>query len=394
MDIRTFEAFSMKDAVKSVKKALGVDAVILSTREKPAPNGKGTVYEVTAAAQSTTTRAGARSSVTSAGREAPSDPISETRLDALSARLTAMADQVANKTQVQALESGMRELKLLLIENLRNKDGSAIQDLAPALVPLERQLRVMGVDDVSIAELMKHLSSLPAPEIGGPEAVDVTGHFREQAMRWMMKRIKIAPRWTVMPGTVSWQAVVGTAGVGKSSVVAKLAAIYAKREKHKVAVVSLDNQRLAAAEQMRIFCKIIGVPFYTVQDPSELQSITESAKDLELVLVDTAGTTSKNTDTIDRLESMREAGVPIDFHLCLSVTEKEQQMDEAIRAYSRLGLQSLIFSKLDASWSYGEIYNMSRKWALPLSFFAIGPEIPDDLERATRERVIERLFGL
>lgn len=386
MDIRTFEAFTMKDAVKSVKKALGVDAVILSTREKPGPAGKGTVYEVTAAAAGHAhKRTGATMQVS-----AP-ESMSEAHLEALGARVTALADQMPTKSQVQALEAGMRELKLLLLENLRTKDGSVLQDLTPPLVLVDRQLRVMGVDDVSIAELMKHLRALPPPDAQG-EAADA--YYRDQAVRWMMKRIKIAPRWSVMPGAVSWQAFVGTAGVGKSSVVAKLAAHYAKREKARVCVVSMDQHRLAAAEQMRIFCKIIGVPFVTAADPAELLAIPETHKDVELVLVDTAGMSSKSTEAVAQLESARDQGLPIDFHLALSATEKEAQLDQAIRAYSRLGLQSLVFTKLDESWSYGEIYNLSRKWALPLSFFSIGPQVPDDLERATRERVVERIFGL
>lgn len=329
-----------------------------------------------------------------ATKESPIETATDAGLNALSARVNALADAAATKSQVQALEAGMRELKLLLLETLRGKDGSPLKDLSPALVPIDRQLRVMGVDDVCIADLMKHLVSLPPPLTSPDEGQDVTAAYRDQAVRWMMKRIRIAPRWTVMPGAVSWQAVIGTPGAGKSSVVAKLAAHYARREKHKVAVVSLDNRRLAAAEQMRIFCKIIGVPFLTVASAKELASLTDSNREIELFLIDTAGVGTKATDALASLEEAREAGVPIDFHLCLAITEKETQMDQAVRAFSRLGIQSLIFTKLDEGWSYGEIYNLSRRWALPLSFFGIGQDIPDDFERATRERVIERIFGL
>lgn len=386
MDIRTFEAFSMKDAVKSVKKTLGVDAVILSTKEKPAPGGKGIIYEVTAAA------AGVKK--TGASRAEPmmqGDLDSEARLDAAITRLTAVSDQAPSKRQIAAIESGMTELKLLLIESLRGKDGSPLQDLPEALVPIDRQLRVMGVNDVSIADLMKHLRTVPAPEAKTDDALT---YYKDQAIRWMMKRIKIAPRWQLMPGAVSYHAVVGTTGVGKSSLVAKLAAHYGIREKHKVAVVSLDNQRLAAAEQMRVFCKIIGVPFGTATNAEEIAAFTQSQKNVELVLIDTAGTSPKNGQAIDQILALKNDGIPCDFHLCLSVTEKEDQMEQAVRSFSRLGLASVAFSKLDESWSFGEIFNLSKKWALPLSFFGIGPEIPDDLERATRERVIERIFGI
>ncbi len=386
MDIRTFEAFSMKDAVKSVKKSLGVDAVILSTKEKPAPGGKGIIYEVTAAA------AGARKTGASRAEPMPQgDTASDGRLDAAIARMTAVSDQSPTKRQVAAIESGMTELKLLLIETLRNKDGSTLQDLPEALVPIERQLRVMGVNDVQVADLVKHLRTIPQPD---GKTDDAPTYYKEQAIRWMMKRIKIAPRWQIMPGAVSYHAVVGTTGVGKSSLVAKLAAHYAVREKHKVAVVSLDNQRLAASEQMRVFCKIIGVPFATAQTSEEVAQFAAQQKDVELILIDSAGTSPKNAQAIDQILALKNGGIPCDFHLCLSVTEKEGQMEHAVRSFSRLGLASVAFSKLDESSSFGEIYNLSKKWALPLSFFGIGGDIPDDLERATRERVIERIFGI
>jgi flagellar biosynthesis protein FlhF len=219
-------------------------------------------------------------------------------------------------------------------------------------------------------------------------------YYRDQAIRWLMKRIKIAPKWNLMPGAVSYQAVVGPAGVGKSSLVAKLAALYAVREKRQVAVVSLDNHRLAASEQMRIFCKIIGVPFVAAATPADVFAVPETHRDVELVLIDTAGVSPKGLGRIGELQTLKEAGSPVDVHLALSVTEKDAQLDQAVRSFSRLGLASLAFTKLDESWAFGGIFNLSKKWALPLSFFAIGQQIPDDVERASRERVIERLFGL
>ena len=389
MDVRTFEAFSMKEAVKSVKKALGADAVILATREKPAPGGKGTLYEVTAAASSTSHKAGASLALQSLSAT-NYDKQAALEVEALAARVAALADVVATRAQVQAIEAGMHELKLLLLESLRNKDGSTLKDLPAELVPIERQLRVMGIADTQIAELMHHLRTVPAAE----SSQQAEGYWRDHAIRWMIKRIKIAPKWNVLPGAVSYQAIVGPTGVGKTSMTAKLAAFYALREKSQVCVVSLDQQRLAASEQMRIFCRIINVPFLAASCPADIATVVHTHKDVELVLIDTAGLSPKNRSGIAEIATLKDTGLPIDFHLCLSVTEKEIQLEQEVRAFLNLGLTSLIFSKLDESWAYGEMFNIAKKWALPLSFFSIGQQLPEDIERATRERVIERIFGL
>jgi flagellar biosynthesis protein FlhF len=387
MDIKTFEAFSMKDVIKSVKQTLGSDAVILSTKEKASPNGKGTVYEVTAAASSSSRKTG--------GSHAPQhlqqmNNAPAPDFNAINARLTAIAEQIPTKRHLTNMDAGIHELKLLLLEALRVKENSQFEDASPALANIMTQLKVMGVNESSIIELVKHLRSLPPPEGKTPE----DEYYRGQAIRWMMKRIKIAPKWVVMKGTTAYQVIIGPTGVGKSSTIAKLAAHYKMKERANVQVVSMDNHRIAAADQMRVFCKIIGVPFATASSPEEIAAMVAARRDLELVLIDTGGVSPKNPNQIEQLANLRSSSMPFDFHLCLSITDKEQQMDAAIRAFSVIGLNSIIFSKLDESWSFGEIFNLSKKWGLPLSFFAIGQDIPDDIERATRERVIEKLFGL
>jgi flagellar biosynthesis protein FlhF len=387
MDIKTFEAFSMKDVIKSVKQTLGSDAVILSTKEKASPNGKGTVYEVTAAASSSTRKTGS-SHATQHLQQMNNGPTPD--FDAINVRLTAIAEQIPTKRHLTNMDAGIHELKLLLLEALRLKENSQFEDASPALANIMTQLKVMGVNESSIIELVKHLRSLPPPEGKTPE----DEYYRGQAIRWMMKRIKIAPKWVVMKGTTAYQVVIGPTGVGKSSTIAKLAAHYKMKERANVMVVSMDNHRIAAADQMRVFCKIIGVPFATASSPEEIAAIVAAKRDLELVLIDTGGISPKNPSQIEQLANLKTSSMPFDFHLCLSITDKEQQMDAAIRAFSVIGLNSIVFSKLDESWSFGEIYNLSKKWGLPLSFFAIGQDIPDDIERATRERVIEKLFGL
>jgi flagellar biosynthesis protein FlhF len=393
MDVRTFEAFSMKEAVKAVKKTLGPDAVILSTKEKVMPNGKQPVFEVTAAAAQHSSKAGAlsfRGNDTSFTEQSPDIDDGTTTLNA---RLSVLCENIPHRQQITSLEVGMSELKSILIEALRVKDGSNLHGLPPHIVPIERQLRSMGIEDACLAELMRHLQNTPIFE-AGQTGESIEGYFRDHAIRWLMKRIKIAPRWNLIPGSLSIQAFAGPTGTGKSTLVAKLAAYYFRKEKCRVKVISVDQNRLAASEQMRVFCKIIGIPFASAFNAEDLTAALESSRDVDVVLIDTPGLSPKDRDGIESLKSLRSKSGPIDFHLTLSTTEKESQMDHSIRAFSPLGIQSLVFTKLDETWSYGEIFNLSRRWGLALSFFGIGRSMPEDLERATRERVVERLFGI
>ena len=394
MDIRTFEAFSMKDAVKAVKKSLGADAVILSTKEKKASSGKGSVFEVTAAASHTNPgRSGA--SLLPSSRESHGIVLSEPDggTQALHTRITNLCDQAPTRQQVGALEAGLSEMKALLIEALRGKDGSPFHGLPPYLVPIERQLRAMGVEEATIAELVRHLQNESIFEAGQTgEALE--SFYRDLAIRWLMKRIKIASRWPLISGSISIQALTGPTGTGKTSIIAKLAAHYSRKQKNKVKVVSVDQNRLAATEQMRVFCKILGIPFASATHHDELKKIVEESGEIDLMLIDTPGLSPKDEEGITRIQALRAQDLPIDFHLTLSVTEKEAQMDRSVRAFSKLGINSLIFTKLDESWGFGEIFNLGKRWGLPLSFFGIGRDIPEDLERATRERVVERIFGI
>lgn len=389
MDVRTFEAMTMKDAVKAVRAEFGVDAVILNTKEVPLQDGLGKSIQVTAA------RNGGKS-LTGASRDqsdfSDQEQHFKARLDTIESRINLISDQIATREQLITVESSILELRSLLYEVLKNKEGSVVHGLPGQIEELYHRLQIAGIDETRLAEVATYLKSLPTPTEDDEEKVKE--YFQTQAIRWFLKRIKIAPRWNSIPGSPTVQAFVGSTGAGKTAMVAKLAANIALREKRKVLVVSYDTNRLAATEQLRIYAKIIGVAFEAVDEAKDLEKLLEKYSDVETVLLDTSGRSPKNMNGIKSLQALKKLNFPVDFHLVLSLTERENQHDRCIRNFGALGLQSLIFSKLDESWSYGQVFNLSQRWGLPLSYFGTGQRVPEDLERATRERVVERLFNL
>lgn len=387
MLVKTFEGVTMADAMKAVKSEFGSSAVILSTQKKIIDSHGTQIMEIKAAAPESK-KVGAENY----GANYDFETI-EAQLTVIDQKLAGVSKSVAKENHVHTLETGLQEIKLLLLESLRNKDGNITRNVRADLLDLVQHLKVMGIDETHCTELLNYIQALDIDsQESDPQALKELG--KAKAIQWMHGKIKIAPKWSISPGSTSVHAIVGPSGAGKTSLVAKLAAQFNGEQAKKVLVVSYDNRRIAACEQLRIYCKILGITFATMDTPSELESLLLDKRDYDLVIIDTAGRNPRSNEDMNDLKAFSECSIPVDIHLILSLTEKQSQMDRAIRAFSSIGISSLFFSKLDESWTYGEIYNMAQKWSLPLGYFSTGQKIPGSIERASRERVLERIFCL
>lgn len=397
MQIKTFEATSFKDAVKAVKTEFGSDAVILSTREKAVDGRPGLkMVEVTAAA------ADAPKSLTGAVSGAGSSPDSisranlQLRVDSLAERiekrLSSIEGRLPSSRRIENLEGSVHDLKLLLLEVLRQNNAQVEKGLDAAAAEIIRSLRHSGIEETLLSRLSSSLGKVKSPK--GEAATSPESFYRDQAIRWMLKQISIAPRWETIPGGQSVHCLVGPPGAGKSTLLCKLAAQFHRRERRTVLIVSYDAVRLAASEQLRVYAKVMDIRFAAAQDPSDLPKILQKNPDCDLVLIDTTGRPVKQVKILDDLQLLKSNVPGIEFHLVLSAAEKSGVLDSAVRMYSNLGLRSLAFNKLDESWQFSDAFNIAAKWSVPLSFFGTGPELPDDVERASRERMIEQIFGL
>lgn len=389
MDVKTFEAFSMRDALKAVKTHFGNDAVILSTREKNVEGSKrGKVYEVTAAKASTQQVKGATQASSESGRDVLFEMLDYFK--SIERNIKTMSDDLAKRQDLFRIDAGLHEVRSMLFES-SNKTGEHITRGMPAeMARLFQRLQLMGIQESEQLRLAEHLKAIKqAPQSENPEQAFT--FWQSHAIRWMMKKIKVAPLWTNAAGEQAVHILVGPAGSGKSSSIAKIAAAY---QQQKLILISADTKRLAAREQLRVLAKVLEIPFEVVDRAEELPNVLRKHKDWDLCLVDTSAECPRSKDDLQDILAFKELDLPVHFHLTLSITEKESQMDRMVRGFSPLGLQSLIFNRLDESWSYGEIFNLCVRWSMPLSYFGVGRSIPDDLERASRERVVERIFGL
>jgi flagellar biosynthesis protein FlhF len=200
------------------------------------------------------------------------------------------------------------------------------------------------------------------------------------------------PLWGAQPGGKKRLALVGPTGVGKTTTMAKLAANYLSRVSPSVALVTLDNYRIAAVEQLKVYAEIMNIPLEVVIAPEEISSKLARHRDKDLILVDTAGRSPRDEASLRELSGFLSPETGVENHLLLSASTKEQDMQRSIRSFQPLGLNGLIFTKMDECEDYGALFNIHFRNELPLSYFTTGQKVPEDLMTAEGRYLAERII--
>jgi len=197
-------------------------------------------------------------------------------------------------------------------------------------------------------------------------------------------------------GTIS---LVGPTGVGKTTTIAKLAARFAlKHGRRAVTLITTDNYRIGAHEQLRSYGRILGIPVHVASDSEELkyllQEIKEKHGDNQLTLIDTAGICQKEVKLTEQITSLDVDGIDIKNYLVLSATGQMNLQDNVISGFSKINLDGCIITKIDEAASLGEVISVLIKHELPVSFVCDGQKVPDDLHRARGRLLVKEAVKL
>ncbi|NLJ80637.1 MAG: flagellar biosynthesis protein FlhF [Firmicutes bacterium] len=187
-------------------------------------------------------------------------------------------------------------------------------------------------------------------------------------------------------------ALIGPTGVGKTTTIAKLAASFALIDKKKVGVVTVDTYRIAAAEQLKTYADIIGIPVRVAYSPGELKDALAKMQDRDLILIDTAGRSQNNRLQVGELKSYLE-GLDVEIHLVISATTKQSDAKEIIEAFSLLEFDRLIITKLDETNAPGIVLYAAQNARAPIAFLTAGQGVPEDIEVADREKIAQLILG-
>ncbi|MFB0987529.1 MAG: hypothetical protein QMB94_14625, partial [Phycisphaerales bacterium] len=160
-----------------------------------------------------------------------------------------------------------------------------------------------------------------------------------------------------------------------------------------VGLVTADTYRIAAVDQLRTYAEILGLRLEVASGPAEMKAALERCQDLDAVLIDTPGRSQNDTDRIADLRALIDAARPHETHLVLSGTAAERVLLREAEAFSTLGPDRVVLTKLDEAVTFGMLISVVRRIGRRISWVTTGQEVPTDVERATSERLANLMLG-
>jgi flagellar biosynthesis protein FlhF len=286
------------------------------------------------------------------------------------------------QTRLRKLEREMQEIRALVqtvhayIANGAAPAPTAEGETEPPVIaatldehPLLRPLMAAGVDQDVAQELLRRVPRLPHNA-----AVDAL-------RRTLTARIPIGGALPRESRHRQVAVLVGPTGVGKTTTIAKLAAIHALDYGRKVALLSLDTYRIGAIQQLRTYAELMNLPLLTATNTDEVADALEQFAGYDLVLIDTIGRGQRDEE---HLQEMRQALLPVKgvVYLTLSATADSATLLDAAQRFSIFEPDAIVLTKLDEAARVGNCVNLALRRAQPFAYFTTGQRVPEDITLA------------
>jgi flagellar biosynthesis protein FlhF len=277
-----------------------------------------------------------------------------------------------------------------MVEDLcRRKSSATGQEMPEALFHLFTELIDAEVSEELARELIERLR-----QGAGQGDLDDAVLLKARIARFIEEEIQVTGPLRVTPGQRRLVALVGPTGVGKTTTIAKLAGNFHLRERCRVGLITVDTYRIAAVEQLRTYADIIDLPMEVVSTPREMRQAVDRLADFDLVLMDTAGRSPRDEVKIQELKCMLAEAEADEVHLVLSSVSSPENLKKTARQFAGVGVTALILTKLDEATGLGNLVPLLRSCRLPLSYVTNGQNVPDDMEAADRRRLTRGVLGM
>lgn len=346
MQTKTYRAETINEALINIKKALGPNAMIISTKKMNNGNNKN-LFEVTATASK-------------------DDNLPEYH------------------SPIKEIKSELMNIKEMIY--FLGHGGSISESIItkPGALNVYTKLIRSGIHDAHARAFLETAGVLNS-HLGNIQEI------KEKTTEQILNLIKVKDIFETKDKKSVVSAFIGTTGVGKTTTIAKLAAQQMLMKGKKVGLISIDNYRIGAMDQLKAYANILGIPCLPAFNKKDLLFALKRMEQKDLIFIDTAGHSQYDISRIGELQKIITDDLSISTHLLLSVSTSEIEMKKAAINFSPLKYKSYIFTKIDETETCGSVINQIMEAPLPISYVTTGQSVPDDIEKAQKKNILSLL---
>lgn len=363
MKVKKFVANTMPEAMNQIRKELGIDAIILHSREIQTGGFLGfftnRAIEVTAA------------------------------IDKAPAKLNSKSIIVENKQEInEQLTENNRSENIRVNEPIARNTVVSDKNFIPPILNqvanhfLAQEVEKDIVDKITVKLLEQWYRQ---------EEIEAHPNQLQLVHEWtanVLKDMLLNQQSKELNSNQKIISLVGPTGVGKTTTLAKLAATASLQQKKRVAFITTDTYRIAAIEQLKTYAEIISVPIKVAYNTDDFKSALQEFADFDQVFVDTAGRNFLKRFYVDELKNIIDFNHEMNTYLVMSLTAKYSDMQAIYKQFSTLNIKHLIFTKKDETATYGNILNMIIKNKVGVAYLTTGQNVPDDIQPITTDDLI------
>ena len=376
MKIKKYVVRDVSEAMRMIKEDLGDDAVILSTRKIKKGGwffglGAKIFFEVTAVVENDEEK-NPPERPKRVGREdiyKLQEVLEKNRQENLKRALTGARKVQSSRSssvddEMEKIKEMISELKMMVLSGKTTNVPPGIEKIAEAMQTHE-------IDNEITSKLVEFLRM----NYGD---VDINSEEIEYKLVDYL-RPYIKTEEVNLEGRIIF---VGPTGIGKTTTLAKIAAKLSLEEKKRIAILTLDTYRIAAAEQLKTYASIMNIPIRVAYTPQEARMHLNAMIDYDAILIDTAGRSQKNDLQMRELKAIVDTVSPEKVFLVLSMTAKFVDVKDILKKFREVGPTHVILTKLDETNAMGPILNVPHTSNLPIAFITNGQRVPEDIFEA------------
>ncbi|MGD8784140.1 MAG: flagellar biosynthesis protein FlhF [Thioalkalispiraceae bacterium] len=402
MKIKRFTGSDMRQAIKHVRDALGEDAVILSNQTTADGVEVVAAIDYDESLFTPSHPGSASNSLQKDEKELQRDAIwDDVRYGRgiqssgpVAKQKTVATEQIANPAQQESfklhddesfkeMQAELKSLRGLLVNQLSGLAWENETRYHPIRARILQRLIALGLSPAFSRNITEQLQ----------ESDDVEHNWR-MALGILAHQLPVLDD-SILNGRKNIVAIVGATGVGKTTTVAKLAARYLLRHgKGRVGLITTDNYRVAAHEQLRSYARIMGAPMRVASDVETLQDALAAFHDKELVLIDTAGMSQRDMRLNEQFNLLKETGHDIKVFLAIAANNQRGVMTDVERAFKAVPLTGCILTKVDETTSLGGGLSIAAEHNLPIAYISDGQQVPEDLQPARAHALVSRAVAI